>query len=83
MINITLPNFNFDIPVVGEADPAGNDKSKTDKYYKILEPHLPWKKGGVYFLYTDDGPVYIGRSVNLNQRVTIHLLGNEKSTGQV
>ncbi|WP_404304025.1 hypothetical protein [Paenibacillus sp. DP01] len=49
MINITLPNFNFDIPVVGEVDPAGNDKSKTDKYYEILVPHLPWKKGGGIF----------------------------------
>ncbi|WP_404303935.1 GIY-YIG nuclease family protein [Paenibacillus sp. DP01] len=41
------------------------------------------KREGVYFLYNDEGPVYIGRSVNLNQRVTIHLLGNEKSTRQV
>ncbi|MCM3784380.1 GIY-YIG nuclease family protein [Neobacillus mesonae] len=80
MINIELPSFDFDFSVIGEEEPAGNSRSKTDKYYDILQPHLPWKSEGVYFLCNEAGPFYIGRSINLNQRVTVHLLGNERST---
>lgn len=29
---------------------------------------------------TEDGPVYVGRSVNMNQRITCHLTGNEATT---
>lgn len=80
MINIELPAFDFDFSVVGEDRPAGNSRSKTDKFYGILRPHIPWKSEGIYFLCDEIGPFYIGRSINLNLRVTAHLLGNEQST---
>lgn len=80
MIRIELPEMDFDIPITGESAPAGNHKPTYDKYYQALVSGIPWKKGGVYFLCTDDGPVYIGRSVNMNQRITCHLTGNEGTT---
>lgn len=83
MINIELPKMDFDFHITGESAPAGNHRPTYDKYYQALISHVPWKKGGVYFLCTDAGPAYIGRSVNLNQRITCHLTGNEKTTSSI
>jgi excinuclease UvrABC nuclease subunit len=81
VINIELPKFDFDFGIAGELEPAGNSRSKSDKYYQLVQSHLPWKSEGVYYICQEDyKPFYIGRSINLNQRVTDHLLGKEKST---
>ncbi|MCR8843146.1 GIY-YIG nuclease family protein [Paenibacillus sp. SC116] len=80
MITIELPKMDFDIQVEGESAPSGNDKAIYDRLYKMMAAVIPWKRGGVYFLCTEEGPVYIGRSINMNQRISTHLSGNEAST---
>lgn len=80
MIKITLPKFDFDINVTGLDEPDINNRATRSHFYGLLVDQIGWKKEGVYILYDSDGPIYVGRSLNLNERVCSHLVGAEAST---
>lgn len=81
---IKLPPFQFDVDIVRGEDLENeeNPVAMSTKYYQMLEP-VKWKWGGVYFLYSKDGDLlYVGRSVNVKQRLIDHLMGGSDNTKQ-
>ena len=81
---IKLPPFQFDVDIIRGEDLENeeNPVALSTKYYQMLEP-VKWKRGGVYFLYSKDGDLlYVGRSVNVKQRLIDHLMGGSGNTKQ-
>lgn len=74
MIDITLPEFDFEISVRDWSISEGlqNCSLTSKKCYEMLDA-IKWKKGGVYFLYQDDHLLYVGRSINIKDRLINHL----------
>ena len=79
-IAITLPEFNFDINVEGWKNvQEHNNASVWQKCVESLSS-IEDKAGGVYFLEGAEGVLYIGRSVNLKERLVGHLVGNDRKS---
>lgn len=75
-IRISLPKFSFEIDVSEWSAPDdSNCRSASQQCYESLSG-IWWKRGGVYFLYSGDELLYIGRSINVKQRVLDHLMGS-------
>lgn len=76
IIKIVLPKFSFEIDVSDWKVPNDrNCRSTSRQCYESLSG-VWWKRGGVYFLYSGDELLYIGRSINVKQRVLNHLVGS-------
>jgi excinuclease UvrABC nuclease subunit len=58
-----------------------NDVGLYRKCEQLLQD-IPERRAGLYFLYANDVLLYIGRSINLRQRIVDHLVrGDAKSKG--
>lgn len=77
-ICITLPQSDFHIKTEEWREVLEfNGRKVYDQCYDFLAG-LQWNRGGVYTLNAEDNAIlYVGRSVNLKQRLILHLVGND------
>lgn len=81
MINIELPDMDFSVDTskLNFKGDVGNDRAARTEVYHHLE-QIKWKKGGVYFIYTNSLLLYVGRSINIKERLITHLTKNDPTT---
>jgi excinuclease UvrABC nuclease subunit len=74
-------DFDIDIVSMRFKEEDGNSRSKSEEAYHALEG-VRWKQGGVYFIYRDGVLLYVGRSINLKQRLMSHVLRSSPATAE-
>lgn len=81
MINIEIPDMDFDLKVGNWRDQmSASSLNEYDRCYAFLT-EIKWKKGGVYLLHDPDGGLlYVGRSLNVKSRIITHISGKDPAT---